>query len=139
MKQIDLFDLHRKVGNIYDYGCYFIDLLFIGLKREPDMNEILSYYDHFVFNDWMDEDCFVNNPAAILKALTGKDYDIKKSYAFDINASFIIGYYYNKDTNLHHFVVMNKDNEVLWDSLGKSNTVANGNIESYRLFYEREC
>lgn len=137
MKQIDFLDLRKKVDNIYQYGCYFIDLLFIGLKREPDLNEILSYYNHFISNNYMDRDCTINKPTDILRSLTGLEYSVVKSKTFDASASFIVGYYFNPNTMLHHFVVMNKDNTVLWDSLGESNTVKNGYIESYRLFYER--
>ena len=84
----------------------------------------------------MDEDCFIKNPCAILNHLTGKKYSVTKDSVLDSDATHIIGYYYNPNTNLHHFVVMDKYNEVKWDSIEDSNTVKNGFVESYRLFKE---
>lgn len=136
MKQSDLKGLDKKVENIYKYGCYFLDLLYLAKGREPEMVEMLRYYDLFIENDWMEEDCYVKNPCAILKHLTGKSFTIKKDSVFYKDATYVLGYYYNPTTNIHHFVIMNKFNEVMWDSIQNSNTVKNGFIESYRLFYE---
>ena len=136
MKQSELKGLYKKLKNIYDYGCYFLDLLFISKYEEPTLEEIIKYYDIFITKDWMDENCFIKNPCAILNYLTGKKYYVRKDLAFDSSASHIIGYFYNPSTNLHHFVVMNKYNKVSWDSIENSNTVKNGMIESYRLFKE---
>lgn len=136
MKQSELKGLDKKLKNIYDYGCYFLDLLFISKYEEPTLEEIIKYYDIFITKDWMDENCFIKNPCAILNYLTGKKYYVRKDLAFDSSASHIIGYFYNPSTNLHHFVVMNKYNKVSWDSIENSNTVKNGMIESYCLFKE---
>lgn len=136
MKQNELFDEIIKLQNIYETGCYFLDLLFLAKGREPEMVEMLHYYDLFIKNDWMEEDCYIKNPCAILKHLTGKSFTIKKDVVIDKDATYVLGYYYNPTTNIHHFVIMNKFNEVMWDSIQNSNTVKNGFIESYRLFYE---
>ena len=84
----------------------------------------------------MDEECYVKDPCAILTYLTGKKYSVTKDSVFDSSAAHVIGYYYNPNTDLHHFVVMDKYNVVRWDSIEDSNTVKNGFIESYRLFKE---
>ena len=136
MKQNELKRLDKKVKNIYDYGCYFLDLLYVSKYKEPMLEEIIKYYDTFTAKEWMDEDCFVKNPCAILNFLTGKEYSVKKDYVLDTSATHIIGYFYNPNTNLHHFVVMGKDNKVKWDSIENSNTVKNGFVESYRTFKE---
>lgn len=136
MKQNKLKGLDKKVKAIYDYGCYFLDLLYVPKYKEPTLEEIIEYYDAFVANGWMDEDCFVKSPCAILNFLTGKKYSVKKDYVLDTSATHIIGYFYNPNTKLHHFVVMGEDNKVRWDSIENSNTVKNGFVESYRTFKE---
>lgn len=136
MKQNELKYLNKKVENIYNYGCYFLDLLFISKYQEPIFEDIIKYYDTFIIKGWMDEECFIKNPCAILNYLTGKKYSVTVTKDLDSSASQVIGYYYNPNTNLHHFVVMDKCNKVLWDSIENSNTVKNGFIESYRLFKE---
>ena len=136
MKQSDLKGLYKKVEKIYEYGCYFLDLLFISKYQEPTFEEIMNFYDTFIIKRWMDEECYVKDPCAILTYLTGKKYSVTKDSVFDSSAAHIIGYYYNPSTNLHHFVVMNKYNKVRWDSIEDSNTVKNGFIESYRIFKE---
>lgn len=136
MKQSELKGLDKKIKNIYEYGCYFLDLLYISKYQEPTFEEIIKSYDTFIMKGWMDEDCFIKNPCAILNHLTGKKYLVTKDSVLDSGATHIIGYYYNPNTNLHHFVVMDKYNEVKWDSIEDSNTVKNGFVESYRLFKE---
>lgn len=141
MKQSDFVGLDKKVEKIYKYGCYFLDLLFISKYQEPTFEEIINYYDTFITKGYMDEECYVRDPCAILTYLTGKKYSVKKysakkGLAFVSSAAHVIGCYYHPMTNLHHFVVMNKYNGVLWDSIENSYTVKKGFIESYRLFKE---
>lgn len=136
MRQSDLKVLDKKVEKIYKYGCYFLDLLYISKYQEPTFEEIIKSYDTFITKGWMDEECFIKDPAAILTYLTGKKYSVIKDSVFDRSATHIIGYFYNPNTNLHHFVVMDKYNGVRWDSIEDSNTIKNGFIESYRLFRE---
>lgn len=136
MKQNEFKGLDKKVEKIYEYGCYFLDLLFVSKYQEPTFEEIIKSYNTFIAKGWMDEECFIKDPCAILNYLTGKKYSVKKDSVFDSSAAHIIGYYYNPNTNLHHFVVMDNYNNVHWDSIENSNTVLNGHIESYRLFKE---
>lgn len=136
MKQSEFKGLDKKVEKIYGYGCYFLDLLFLAKGIEPEIEEIMHYYDLFVKNEWMEDNCYIKNPCAILKHLTGKTFNVKKSDVFDRDADYIIGCYYNPTANLNHFVVMSKDDKVLWDSIENSITVRDGIRTSYRLFYE---
>ena len=139
MKQKDLKKVSEAAKQIYDYGCYFMSLLYVRniyYSEIPAIDELFMYYDTFIAKGWMTSDCYVKDPCAILKYLTGKKYSVKKSEVLDPSAAIIIGRWYNPATNFHHFVVMDKRNTVVWDSLADSNTVKNGIIESYRLFYE---
>lgn len=141
MKQKDLKRVSEVASRIYDYGCYFMSLLYsrrIPYSEPTTVDELFEYYDIFIDRGWMDFDCYVKDPCAILKYLTGKKYTVKKSEVLDPTANIIIGKWYNPTTNHSHFVVMDIGNNVIWDSLGSSLTVANGYVESYRLFYECE-
>lgn len=139
MNQKDLKKVSEAAKQIYDYGCYFMSLLYVRRIPYSDLialDELLKYYDTFIIRGWMDPDCYVKDPCTILKYLTGKKYTVKKDVVLDPGANIIIGRWYNPDTNLHHFVVMDSNNNVTYDPLGESLTVAGGAIESYRLFYE---
>lgn len=139
MNQKELKKVSVAAKQIHDYGCYFMSLLYvrsIPYSELTTLDELFKYYDTFVSKGWMDVDCYVKDPCAILGYLTGKKYSVKKDVVLDTSADIIIGRWYNPATNLHHFVVMDRDNTIVWDSLVDSNTVKNGIIESYRLFYE---
>lgn len=139
MNQKELKKVSEAAKQIYDYGCYFMSLLYVSSTpySEPaTLDELLKYYDTFIARGWMDPDCYVKDPCAILEYLTDKKYSVKKAVVLDTSADIIIGRWYNPATNLHHFVVMDSNNNVVWDSLKDSNTVRNGVIESYRLLYE---
>lgn len=125
--------MEQKICKILgESGCYFFCLLhYVGKE-----NDALSIYKKVVDIGWMDEDCYIKDPCAILKYLTGKKYTAVKGTVLDPNANIIIGLWHNPATNFHHFVIMDSNNNVAWDSLGYSTTVADGSIESYRLFYE---
>ena len=139
MNQKELRKVSEASKQIYDYGCYFMSLLYVSrvpYSEPATLDELLKYYDTFIVKGWMGPDCYVKDPCAILEYLIGKKYSVKKSTVLDPNANIVIGRWYNPATNLHHFVVMDRDNAVVWDSLVDSLTVKNGTIESYRLFYE---
>lgn len=139
MNQKDLKKVSEAAKQIYDYGCYFMSLLYVSkvpYSELTSLDELLKYYDTFIAKGWMDPDCYVKDPCAILKYLTGKKYIVKKESGLDPSANIIIGRWYNSTTNLRHFVVMDRDNNVIWDSLKDSGTVKNGIVESYRLLYE---
>lgn len=139
MNQKDLKKVSEAVKQIYAYGCYFMSLLYVSeipYSELTSLDELLKYYDTFIIKGWMGLDCYVKDPCAILEYLIGKKYTVKKCSVIDTSANIVIGRWYNPDTNFHHFVVMDKHNAVVWDSLADSNTVKNGILESYRLFYE---
>lgn len=127
--QVDL----EKIGS---YGCYFLTLLKVGKAPTYLIHE---YYKAFLADGYIDEDCTVLRPDMILKTLTGHKYRVVKTtdaYQFDSSADIIIGYFYNPKTKYHHFVQLDSNKNVIWDSLGNSKTVRDGYVESYRLFYE---
>lgn len=136
MNQKEMKEVSEIAANVYDSGCYMLSLLRALLGREPTLEEIVTNYKDFVKKGFMDKDCYMKQPLEIVKMLTGRNWRMTKSDTLDKTADIIIGYWYNPKTNYHHFVLMNKANKVVWDSLVDSNTVKNGKIESYRLFWK---
>src|SRR5574344_1861786 len=114
--------MEQKICKILgESGCYFFCLLhYVGKE-----NDALSIYKKVVDIGWMDPDCYVKDPCAILRYLTGKSYTVVKDTALDPKANIIIGLWHNPATNHYHFVVMDSNNNVVWDSLKDSTTVAN--------------
>jgi hypothetical protein len=125
-------NIQGKMENIGKSGCYFLCLLYV----TNNLPNALPLYDKFVDKCYMDKDCFIRDPLSIMRDLTGKKYNVFKSEKFEKTADVRIAYFYNKTTGLHHFVVVDKYNTVQYDPLGASNTVKNGVVESYRLFFE---
>lgn len=123
--------MEQKICKILgESGCYFFCLLhYVGKE-----NDALSIYKKVVDIGWMDPDCYVKDPCAILRYLTGKSYTVVKDTVLDPKANIIIGLWHNPATSFRHFVVMDSNNNVVWDSLGDSSTVRDGYLESYRLF-----
>lgn len=113
-------------------GCYFFCLLRCARKE----NDGISIYKEVVDRGWMGSDCYIKDPCAILNYLTNKTYSLKKDAVLDPKVDIAIGRWRNPATKHSHFVVMDSDNNVTYDPLGDSITVANGYPESYRLFYE---
>lgn len=139
MKQTDFQKIANQAKNIYDFACYFLDLLYVGRNyQESTLTDILEYYKVFTEKGWMDADCFVKQPTKILEYVTNRKYSVTISKTIPKDAKFVIGYWFNKKTGFHHFVVMNKDNKVVWDSIPNSKTVQEGTIESYRIFRQGE-
>lgn len=130
------FAYQKKCDNPYikDSGCYFLSLLQAIDRREEEVNKC---YDLAVDRKYITYDCFVNQPTRLLYDLTGKNYILIVSKSFDNIADIIIAKWYNQRTNYSHFVLMDKDNKVLWDPLGESVTVKEGYIKDYRLFYKK--
>jgi hypothetical protein len=60
--------------HIREYGCYFLSLLHIvQIENKYVMNtkEINKHYDYCVKKLWMSENCYIDNPNAIVNKLLG--------------------------------------------------------------------
>lgn len=122
--------VQKKLKAIGTDGCYFLCIL----KACDDVNSarILSLYDYCVAMKWMDSDCFIKQPEAIVRFLLNKNVICYKSSNKEDDALFNIARYYNEKTGFSHFVLMT-DNGI-WDPLGDSKTVVEGHIADYRIF-----
>lgn len=124
----------KKIGAS---GCYFLSLVNIAekiLNREID---VISLFDLCLKNKWLNDECYMNNPAAMLSYLLNKKVDIRKefdlAYKVKPNEYEISCYEYNATgTTFYHFVVTDGE-RVLYDPFGGSRTVRNGKQVSKRI------
>ena len=116
--------LQKKLKYLGDFGCYLICLV----QQFGQENKILELYDYFLNKGFIDETCYVKDPAKILKYLTGNNYKVERTEKLPLHYDFAVYHYYNKATGLGHFVLPD------WDPLGDSVTRRNGVIDSYRVF-----
>lgn len=118
----------KKLG---ESGCYLLCLI-EGCARitKKEYNPILGY-QYFLERGWIDDDCFVKSPEAIVKFYLNKNVVVIKSNVIMNDAIITIAKYYNKRTGLSHFVLCT--DKGIWDPLGNSKTVAEGVIKDYRV------
>lgn len=126
-------NIQKKLKTIGSEGCYFLCIL--QACNVPD-ERIISIYDYCVKNKWMLEDCYIENPDAIVKFLLKKAVFCYKSDKVETDALFCIARYYNDRTKYSHFVLVTDDG--IWDPLGTSVTVTEGHIADYRIFRRGE-
>lgn len=116
--------INESIGK---YGCYFLCLL----HTVDSEDDAIKLYKKYTKLGYMEDDCTILNPSAILAELQGRSYRVVKSTTDDSNADLRVLYWYNPRTKLHHFTLPD------WDPLGDSITRKEGYVESYRLFYRK--
>lgn len=105
------------------YGCYLLTLLHFARVE----GKATFFYEQFIKNGWIDEDCFIKKPNEIATCLFGGKWNVIESSNPDPNANYTVKHYYNPKTNQRHFC---SDD---YDPFGDSTT---SQIESYHLFYK---
>ena len=119
--------IQKELELIGKYGCGFLCVLQrFGISEL----EIVAKYRECLERDLIDKECFIKDWVKLFEYLS----PIPAKFRVEISPTlkecdFFIEYWYNKKTRLHHFTL--KD----WDSLGFSETVRDGKIESYRLVW----
>jgi hypothetical protein len=119
---------------IGDSGCYFLSLLRLyGYEMQAP-----SLFIDFTRLKWLDEDCYVRDPAAICNFLDNtKRHRVvyaAADYILQPDEREILRYERKTTgTTFSHFVVGNGQGRVEWDPLGDSLTVKNGSLVSKRI------
>lgn len=121
----------KKIG---DEGCYFLCLLkACGLPQ----SRIADAYCECLERGYIGEDCFIKDGAAILRLfginatrLEKLDAEAALRLAGELPKVQIACYVNGRYS---HFVLI--EDGGLWDPLGESNTVRNGTLKSWRLYY----
>ncbi len=117
-------------------GCYLLSLIFIAEKITGKEIDVLKTYEKSLSEKWLDDDCYMENPAAMMSYLTGKKIDIRHDvvgYTLKSN-EYEITRYELKETGITygHFVVTN-NGELVHDPYGDSRTRLKGNAVSKRI------
>lgn len=141
---LDNLSKQKIAKNIGDNGCYFLSVVYLAeelVKNRFDIIQLFAIANKKITGglQWIEDDCFMNYPNLLLNYLTGKEVKVRKetdiSY-YPKNNEYIIGCFKWKTTGTtySHFVVLDKNKNVIYDPLGQSNTVINGKLDSLRVF-----
>ena len=122
------YNIQEIFGRIGAEGCYFLCL---GKAAGVLDNEVLFYYETFIQKGFLEQDCFVNDPVAILRYLGVPVTTVEKSKTLKDGKIICARYKY---MNHRHFVLVDRYGNIIFDPLGESNTVKKGQVEDYRIF-----
>ncbi|AHH06049.1 DUF261 family protein (plasmid) [Borrelia miyamotoi] len=136
---------------ICKFGCYFLCILFISFVVKEIKDRIEKCFDKFEVDllfksiasigGLKDANSYVLDPNLILRSL-GINSDLhylSVHYSPDDykpeSCDILIGKYRDIGSGLYHFVIVDNDlKSVIWDSLGSSKAVSDGELESLRVF-----
>ena len=122
MKKIQ--DIHKTLG---DYGC----LLFCYLKEASIDVDITKYFNKLIELDIINNNCYVLDADRLLKYF-GSELRVKRG--FNPNGNTIVKFR-TANSKEGHFVVINKNREIVFNSLENSNCVKNGFIDETSARY----
>ena len=122
MKKIQ--DIYKSLG---EYGCLLLCYLH---EASIDVN-IAKYFDTLLELDIVDNDCFILDANRLLKYF-GSELRVKRG--FNPNGNTIVKFR-TATSNEGHFVVVNKNREIVFNSLEESNCVKNGFIDETSARY----
>ena len=122
MKKIQ--DIYKSLG---EYGCLLLCYL-----HEANIDvDITKYFNELVELDIIDEECYILDANRLLKYF-GSDKRVVRG--FNPNGNTIVKFR-TAASNEGHFVVINKNREIVFNSLENSNCVKNGFIDETSARY----
>ena len=122
MKKIQ--DIYKSLG---EYGCLLLCYL-----HEANIDvDITKYFNELVELDIINEDCFILDANRLLKYF-GSELRVKRG--FNPNGNTTVKFR-TAASNEDHFVVVNKNREIVFNSLENSNCVKNGFIDDTSARY----
>ena len=122
MKKIQ--DIYKTLG---DYGCLLLCYL---NEANIDVN-IAKYFNKLVELDIINNNCYVLDANRLLKYF-GSELRVKRG--FNPNGNTIVKFR-TSTSKEGHFVVINKNREIVFNSLENSNCVKNGFIDETSARY----
>ena len=117
-------DIHLSIGN---YGC----LLLCYLNEACVKVDIVKHFEALRELDIIDEECFILDANRLLKYF-GSELRVKRG--FNPNGNTIVKFR-TATSKEGHFVVINKNREIVFNSLENSNCVKNGFIDETSARY----
>jgi len=127
----------KEFETIGKTGCYFLSIVHLAEKYTGKYIDAYLAYGSAIKSKVIKEDCYVNDPAALLRMLTGVAWSVTKETSTyePTKNDLVILYYERPDTlaTVGHFVVGGHDG-VEYDPYGDSLTVRKGELKSKRIF-----
>ena len=117
-------DIYASIGN---YGC----LLLCYLNEACVKTDIVKHFEELTQLDIIDEDCFILDANRLLKFF-GSDKRVVRGFNPNGNT---IAKFRTANSKEGHFVVINKNREIVFNSLENSNCVKNGFIDESSARY----
>ena len=121
----------KKFYNIGKAGCYLDCLVKISERFMRSVFSLEAVYDAALAKGWMQEDCWILDPAAIMQYLTGVRWTVRHEEVGykPVDGDNIIQRWEWKSPNgtQGHFTLPD------YDPYGESETRKNGDIVSYRI------
>jgi hypothetical protein len=127
----------REFEKIGKTGCYFLSIVHLAEKYAGTYIDAYQAYRSALVGKTIREDCYVNDPAALLRMLTGVAWTVtKEPMSYKATKGELEVQYFERDDTLAttgHFVVGDADG-VSYDPYGDSMTVRKGALKSKRIF-----
>lgn len=117
-------DVYLSIGN---YGC----LIFCYLREANIDVDIAKYFNKLVELDIINNNCFILDANRLLKFFCS---DKRVVRGFNPNGNTIVKFR-TSTSKEGHFVVINKNREIVFNSLENSNCVKNGFIDETSARY----
>lgn len=117
-------DVYASIGS---HGC----LLLCYLKEANIKVDIVKHFEELVQLDIIDEECYVKDANRLLKYF-GSELRVKRG--FNHNGNTIVKFR-TPTSKEGHFVVINENREIVFNSLENSNCVKNGFIDESSARY----
>ncbi|MBQ7158676.1 MAG: DUF261 family protein [Treponema sp.] len=133
-QQVTTESRQRVAKTLGEYGCYFLSVVKLAEEITGRRIDAIAEFVKMRERKYLDDEATMLNPDGILSDLTGKRFSLHKEsadYQTARNEHEILLFANGK---YQHFVLGNGRGEVIYDPLGKSNTVANGTLIGKRIF-----
>jgi hypothetical protein len=119
-------------------GCYFLCIVWIAEHIMKERIDAVELYSAALFTDVIQPDCFVNDPAKLMKMMLPGDWQMRKmplEYVPKGDEYEITRYERKTATGLlGHFCVTDGSGHVVYDPIGDSQCVKLGKPVSKRIF-----
>jgi hypothetical protein len=119
-------------------GCYYLSICKAAELLRGREVDIVKNYVKLIKLGYMDWDCYIKDPAKIMEYLTNEKWSttVEKIDYTPYPEDVIIGRFERKTTmqTYTHFVLLDSNKNVTYDSFGTSKTVQDGKMVSLRVF-----
>jgi hypothetical protein len=128
----------KVMARIGKDGCYFLSIIRAAERITGQRIDAVKVYLNAIDRKWMEADCYVVDPAALLESLTDKPWKVRHDSVTHRPAGneIMIMRYELKSTGItySHFVLCDHTGQVEYDPYGASSTVRDGKPVSSRIF-----